>query len=223
MNIDQLIRSDRKSIAIVVRRDGKVIVRAPHRATNKQIMGFVEEKSAWIEAKLAEAKVLSGRTAPRTFSSGERLPYLGTEYPLEIVQRARPALSFEDGCFQLAASSQPRAREWLTAWYREEARRVIGGRARILAEKYDLKYSKIKITSARTRWGSCSSLGTLSFSWRLVMAPLPVIDYVVIHELAHLIEKNHSSRFWDQVKAMLPDYMKQVRWLKEKGFRLSLE
>ena len=223
MKIDQLIRSDRKTIAILVRRDGTVIVRAPHRATNQQIMGFVEQKRAWIEEKLLQASQRTAQAAPRAFAAGERFRYLGGEYPLEIVRRARPALSFDGACFTLAESSLPRARETFEAWYRAEARRVISERAQVLAAHHRLAYSKIKITSARTRWGSCSSLGTLSFTWRLVMAPLPVIDYVIIHELAHLVERNHSKRFWDRVKAMLPDYAKHVRWLKENGFHLSLE
>ncbi len=91
------------------------------------------------------------------------------------------------------------------------------------AARYHLTYQRIKISSARTRWGSCSSRGTLSFTWRLVMAPLPVIDYVVIHELAHLIERNHSNRFWQQVGSMEPDYAKYRSWLKENSPRLTLE
>jgi predicted metal-dependent hydrolase len=92
----------------------------------------------------------------------------------------------------------------------------------LYAAQYGLRYEKIRITSAQTRWGSCSPKGTLSFTWRLVMAPLEVIDYVVIHELAHLRVKNHSKTFWAEVESMLPDYTRHVAWLRKNGKFLTL-
>ena len=227
MKIDKLIRSSRKTIAIIVERDGQLVVRAPLRASNAQILRFVEEKSAWIRAKQEAARQRKDQAAPHQFANDESFLYLGQSYPLEWVETVpggkRTILSFHEGRFWLAKACQHRAKEILTLWYKQQARQMLDQRVRLYASQFHLSYSQVKITSARTRWGSCSTRGTLSFTWRLVMAPQEVIDYVVIHELAHLLEKNHSKRFWDQVAAMLPEYQQQEKWLKQNGHRLNLE
>ncbi len=108
------------------------------------------------------------------------------------------------------------------AWYKKQARAVLTERAGYFARKHGFEIGKIRITSARTRWGSCSTKKTLSFTWRLVMAPPEVVDYVVVHELCHLRELNHSRAFWAQVEAILPDYKGKRKWLKENGNLLVL-
>jgi predicted metal-dependent hydrolase len=108
----------------------------------------------------------------------------------------------------------PRAAAVFEAWYRRQARLVLAERVAAYAWQTGLQPKKLRIGAARTRWGSCSSKGTLSFTWRLVMAPQQVVDYVVVHELCHLQVKNHSRDFWARVKAILPDYKQQVGWLK---------
>ncbi len=112
--------------------------------------------------------------------------------------------------------------ERFTNWYKERAYEKIKERVEFYAQKRGLKYNRVNITSAEKRWGSCSAKGNLNFSWRLIMAPLPVVDYVVVHELVHLIEKNHSKEFWKKVKLFMPDYEKYKDWLKEKGHLLTL-
>ena len=107
-------------------------------------------------------------------------------------------------------------------WYREQARQIIKDRASILSNRYHIYFKEIHITSARTRWGSCSSRDTLNFTWRLVMAPIEVIDYVVTHELAHLKIHNHSSAFWKYVEQLSPNYRALRKWLKENGGRFNL-
>ncbi len=223
MKIDQIIRSHRTTIALIIRHDGKLIVRAPYRTPDAQILQFIEEKAGWIREKQAEAQERLAQRVSRQFVSGERFLYLGEAHPLEITSRARPSLALENGRFLLSQNALPRAKDIFTAWYKQQARQVFEERARSYAARYHLTSDRSKITSARTRWGSCSARGTLSFTWRLVMAPLPVIDYVVIHELAHLVEKNHSKRFWEKVRAMMGEYKKYVGWLKTNGQQLNLE
>jgi hypothetical protein len=108
-------------------------------------------------------------------------------------------------------------------WYKSQALAILTERTRFFAQKFGLRFGKIRISSARTRWGSCSTAGTLSFTWRLVMAPLEVVDYVVIHELAHLKVKNHSAVFWAEVAKMMPDYKRHVTWLKKNGQSLTID
>lgn len=219
-HIDQLIRSKRKTVAIIVQRDGKVIVRAPLKASERQIRQFVESKIGWIREKKAQAQEQPPQTA-RQFTAGERFPYLGQEYALSVVPGARAGLHFEAG-FSLNQNSQAEAALLFEKWYKTAARKVLTERVRFYAQKFGLKYQKIRISSARTRWGSCSSRGTLSFTWRLVMAPLEVVDYVVVHELAHLRQPNHSAAFWAEVAQMMPDYKIRRDWLKKNGRFLTL-
>ena len=223
IQIDELIRSSRRSIALIVTADGKVVVRAPKRATRAEIFAFVNEKADWIRAKQAEAKNWRAERAAPQFISGETFLYLGKRCPLDIVTRPGMTLALVDGHFQLSAQAQPHALELFTAWYKLQARRILNERVSFYASQHHLSYNKLRISSARTRWGSCSSKGTLSFSWRLAMAPLEVIDYVVVHELAHTLQPNHSDKFWQQVAAILPEFAGCRQWLKQNSHKLTLE
>lgn len=222
-HIDQLIRSKRKTVAIIVQRDGKVIVRAPLKASERQIRQLVESKIGWILEKKAQAAAQEQPPAlKKKFAAGERFLYLGQEYALSVVPGPGAGLRFAAGFF-LNQTSQAGAALLFEKWYKAAARRVLTERARLYAQKFGLKYQTIRISSARTRWGSCSSRGTLSFTWRLVMAPLEVVDYVVIHELAHLRHPNHSAAFWAEVARMMPDYQTHRDWLKKNGRFLTLQ
>lgn len=221
-HIDQFIRSKRKTVAIIIQRDGKVIVRAPLKASEQQIRQFVESKIGWILEKKAQVKAQEPSSAlTKKFAAGERFLYLGQEYPLSVVPDRQAGLRFERG-FILNQNSQPHAALLFEKWYKTAACKVLTERVRYYAQRFGLKYQKIRISSARTRWGSCSSRGTLSFTWRLVMAPLDVVDYVVVHELAHLREQNHSAAFWAEVEKMMPDFKPRRDWLKKNGRFLTL-
>jgi hypothetical protein len=219
-NVDQLIRSKRKTIAILIQLDGKVIVRAPLRAPERLIRTFVESKSAWINEKKALA--LKQVASPvRQFKDGEKFWLLGEQIPLRVVEGQRAALNLQDE-FLLSKKAQPQALKVFEEWYKARALRVLSERANLLAARHGFHFEKIRISSARTRWGSCSSRGTLSFTWRLVMAPLEVVDYVVIHELAHLKIKNHSAQFWGEVARLMPGFKTSRDWLKKNGRLLTL-
>jgi predicted metal-dependent hydrolase len=211
----QLIRSKRKTLALIVKPDGLVLVCAPMRTANAVIEEFVRKNTSWIEKQ--QAKALAARSpSPKRYLSGETFLYLGKMYPLEIVQGQRQALRL-NGTFRLAASRQGEAESAFERWYREQARKVITERVEFLAQQYGFQYKGIRITSARTRWGSCSAVGALSFSWRLIQAPLAVVDYVVIHELVHTAVHNHSKGFWQRLGTILPEYQEHRRWLREHG------
>jgi predicted metal-dependent hydrolase len=218
--IDQLIRSHRRTIALIVQPDGRVVVRAPLRMPEGQILEFVESHTDWVRRRQAEAR-LNAPPRPKEYVPGEFFPYLGRSYPLTIVERQRPALRFADG-FYLARAARPRAERAFIRWYKARALELISERAALYAGQFGLAHQGIRITSARTRWGSCSPEGRLNFTWRLILAPLPVVDYVVIHELAHLKVKSHSRRFWKKVESMMPDYRSHVAWLGRNGHQLSL-
>jgi predicted metal-dependent hydrolase len=219
IQIDKLVRSKRKTLSLIVETDGTLTVRAPLRMKEADIWRFIEGKSVWIERKQS----LAGKAGlvPRQYVDGERFLYLGKEIRLRLVPDGKPALVM-DRVFKLARSAQPRAASVFEAWYKKQARAVLAERVKFFAHKHDFAVDKIRISSARTRWGSCSAKKTLSFTWRLVMAPLEVIDYVVVHELCHLRELNHSPSFWAQVEAILPDYRSRRKWLKQNSVKLRL-
>lgn len=208
-------------MALVVTPDGALEVRAPLRLSRQQIESIVSEKSGWIEKQKERARESSHLTAHRKLSDGARLWYLGTSYPLRLIGSGAPRVTFTNE-FTLPVTALPRAADLLTTWYKGQARAMIHERVGFYAGRYNLKVSAIRITSARTRWGSCSRQNALSFTWRLIMAPPEIIDYIVIHELAHIIEKNHSRDFWSHVERMQPEYRVYRAWLKTNGRLLDL-
>ncbi|MDM7985885.1 MAG: SprT family zinc-dependent metalloprotease [Smithella sp.] len=221
INIDQIIRTDRKTIALIVGRDGKLMVRAPKDATNEQILSVVERKSAWIMKKQQEVIATYPQTGEKEVVNGEGFLYLGQSYRLKIIDHEEMPLRLDD-FFYLDRSALFQAKEVFIHWYKEKANEVISERVAWYSDKIGIQVKQIKITSAKTRWGSCSAKGTVSFPWRLVMAPVPVIDYVVVHELVHVFEKNHSKAFWDKVRAIVPDYQQKIRWLEVNGHILKM-
>lgn len=218
IEIDQIIRSRRKTLALVVKGDGSLIVRAPLRTPKYRIEEFVTEHSPWIEKKRMEMQSL-GLPKSRQYISGEQIVFLGQSFPLEIVQNQKEALIL-NGNFKLAASVSTRAKDIFERWYREQARTIISERVSLYANGYGFQYQGIKITSATTRWGSCNVNGALNFSWRLILAPLAQVDYVVVHELVHTIHHNHSERFWAMVKDIMPDFKERQKWLRKHGPQL---
>jgi len=218
--VHQIIRSKRKTLALIVKPDGSLLVRAPLRTSKAVIEEFIEKSRQWIEKNQAKALV-NLALAPRQYVRGEKFLYLGTRYPLEIVNGQRERLRL-DGTFKLVVSHQREAASAFERWYREQARQILPARVEFFARQYDFQYKGIRITSARTRWGSCSATGSLSFSWRLILAPLVVVDYVVIHELVHTIFHNHSKLFWHRVRTIMPDYQEHRKWLRENGRQLLM-
>ena len=195
----ELTRSKRKTQCIAVSKEGKLIVRAPLRLPVRAIEAFLAEKSDWIREKMALHRQISDEKIKFQLAEGSLLPFLGKEYPIRI---GRDALLIEEEIL-LPGNDLYKEAE---AFYRQEARRLLPEKAAFWGEKMGLTPQSISVTGAKTRWGSCSAKGNLNFSWRLMRAPQEAVDYVVVHELAHLKELNHSKAFWNIVKAVMPDW-----------------
>jgi predicted metal-dependent hydrolase len=146
---------------------------------------------------------------------------LGDQYKLRIVRDAPAPLVFQKE-FILDRAHQNEARKLLSNWYKEEARKKISERVEWHARRIGLNVGRVRVTDAYKRWGSCGKNNSLNFSWRLIMAPLRVMDYVVIHELAHTAEKSHSRAFWNKVAIMYPTYRSGMDWLKKNGHLLHV-
>ncbi len=219
--IEKIIRTKRKTIALHMTDDATLIVRAPFDASDKTIMGVVLKHKQWIEEKKREIEARDPKFSQKEFVNGEGFLYLGRYYRLKIVDNQEVPLKFENG-FYLSRNALSQAREAFIDWYKNTAYDKISERVRWYAQQRGFKYSKVNITNAQKRWGSSSSNGNLNFPWRLIMAPLPVIDYVVIHELVHIEERNHSKAFWNKVKMLMPNYEKYKDWLRNNGYLLWL-
>jgi predicted metal-dependent hydrolase len=220
----QLIRSKkrRKTISLHIKEDGKVVVYAPYSTLKCEIERFINEKESWIVEKLSE-KERSIKGAEKAFLPGEKFLYLGELFPLEIQDNhcKEYPLKLSFGKFILDKDHIEKARDLFIQWYKREAKERIGERVKYYSNRLQLFPKGVKITSAKYRWGSCSRDNRLSFSWR-IMVPLSVIDYVLIHELVHIKEKNHSRSFWSYVESIIPDYKGHRLWLKENGHALRL-
>ncbi len=215
VTVNRIIRSKRRTVALIVEHDGSITVRAPVRLPESAIREFVEKHVDWVEKKKAEMHTIVP-TQSKKYQPGETFLYLGKEYALEAVAGQHKKLVLDDR-FKIAESALKDAELVFQYWYRQQAKQWIVERVKHLAELHQLHYEKIKITSARTRWGSCSPKNTLNFSWRLILTPPDVIDYVIIHELAHTVHHNHSKRFWNLVEKFLPDYKERRKQLRHYG------
>ena len=220
VKIDSLVRSNRQTISIEVKSDAKLVVRAPLKAPISKIMAFVSGKEEWILAKQAELRLRMLSAPPKNFSNGEMFLYLGESFPLLLVDGAEEYLRF-DKAFYLSAGFPYDRRQLFVQWYRGRALEVLLKRVEQYAELSRIRHSGVSLSDAVCKWGSCSHDGKLMFSWRLVMAPLPVVDYVVAHELAHVVEHNHSIRFWRKLSELMPGYASLRLWLRENGHQLS--
>lgn len=222
LKISQIIRSNRKSFGLELTPGGRLIVRAPKFATDAQIRAIVTQKASWIAKARARLASQYPNLKPKTFTPGETFWYLGEQYHLRLTNRQHPLLDL-DGAFHLARHAQHQAKQVFISWYREETRQITRGLIESYTKHYGVKVNGVRITSARTRWGSCSGKGNLNFTYRLCMAPLSVVEYVVVHELAHLKVANHGKAFWAEVAGIYADYQKPRAWLKQHGPILTLD
>jgi len=222
IKIEKIIRSKRKTIALQITDDATLIVKAPFEVSENAINNVVNKHLEWIEKKKKNILARDPKPGKKEFVNGEGFLYLGKSYKLKLVENQTTPLIFQDNCFFLSREYQPVAKEIFKNWYNERAKEKISERVAWYAQKRGFAYNKVNITDTNQRWGSCSAKGNLNFSWRLIMAPLVVIDYVVVHELFHLEVRNHNELFWNKVKMLMPDYVKHQEWLKKNGYLLRL-
>lgn len=205
----QIIRSNRKSISLIINRSGELIVRAPLFCKDKPIFDFINKKAKWIITKKNEL-AKNDIYAPLTFSKEETIYIIGKPYKIVLLPIKQVKLK-DDEIFVPNSNPMLTLKKWLIKLAKVHVANTVAE----YSKKYNLKYASISITSARTRWGSCSYKNHLNFSYKLVMCPQAVIDYIVIHELCHTIEKNHSKQFWNRVESFCPEYNMCEKWLKD--------
>jgi len=208
----------RRRVTITVERDRSVIVHAPEDASDEQIHEVVESKRHWIYEKIVHPQKYHNLPHPpgKELVSGESILYLGRQYRIEIVKAGLADIQFTQR-FLIPDIEAPRQAEALRTWYMNRAQEKIVPRVKQYARRLGVEVAEVKIVDSRYRWGSCTPKNNINLNWRLIKAPMFVIDYVIVHELAHLIEANHTPGFWNIVHAQAPTMDKAREWLKENG------
>jgi len=219
----RLQRSKRRSIGFVIDEDGLRIT-APKWVTVAEIENAIREKQRWIFTKLNERRERSARRLQphMQWCDGAALPYLGSDITLRILPAQASGIAYDAATRELAVSLPPEAGEQqlkdrVQGWLQLEARRIFAERLPVYAEKLGVSYRSFALSSASTQWGSCTAEGKIRLNWRLIHFALPMIDYVIAHELSHLREMNHSPRFWATVQSIFPEFEAAKRALRESG------
>lgn len=213
----EIVRARRKTLSLIVKRTGEVVLRAPMRCSLREIDAFLTEKSAWVMRQIERihsAMPIGG--VPHSAADGVVFPLFGED--TTIVLRDDRFGKKAELCGVKLYLPSGRADEALNAFLRRTAKEYLEKRCAYFAEKMSVAYKSVSVTAAKTRWGSCSFDNRLNFPYRLVYARKDVVDYVVIHELSHVVEKNHSAAFWAIVEKYCPDYREKRAFLKEHAY-----
>lgn len=222
IKIDKIVRSKRKTISLEIDDEARLIIRAPKSVSKSYIDKVVENKRSWIEKKQKQVKLYNiERINNSEFKNGKICLFLGKEYTLCITSQVQ-SISLSGDTLYFPEKYIDDGEQRIVSWYKKESREILSKRLESHANNLDLSYNNLGISSAKKRWGSCNSNGNINFSYRLIMAPIDVIDYVIVHELMHLKVLNHSKKFWDEVANAMPDYKKRLKWLKDNQHRMIL-
>ena len=208
----------RRKLTITVERDRSVIVHAPEAVSDRKIQQVVESKRQWLYEKIGHPQKYQDLPHPpgKELVSGESALYLGRQYRIEVVKNGLTEVQFAHR-FLIPATKGKKRVEALRNWYITKANEKILPRVKLHARDLGVEVAEVKIVDNRYRWGSCTLRDNVNFNWRLIKSPMFVIDYVIVHELAHLIEANHTPKFWNIVSIQSPTMDKAKAWLKEHG------
>jgi predicted metal-dependent hydrolase len=218
--VEKIIRSRRRTISLEVTPWATLVVRAPLRVPVAYIDEMIREKHTWILRKIEEMRQRPAAPA-RVYAEGELFYYLGRAYPLHFTDDGLESILRTDRLL-VPRPFMPDIRHRIRQWYREEAYREIHARCMWFSMKTGHVPASVRISDARQRWGSCTHKGGLNFTWRLIQAPPEIVDYVVVHELVHISQHDHSKKFWMKVKEIMPDYERRRKWLRDNEWMLKI-
>lgn len=217
MNYEIKISSRAKRLSLRVI-NGEVVVTVPKRHSKRVVQQFVFEHQDWINKQRQENQKLLKLKEKIRYEDGGKIRYLGEWITLALGDVREPSLNEST----LTLSEKFDVKRQLQGWLIKEAQRVLAEKAAHYANVLGVNVKQVKLGKYKSKWGSAHVCGTIKFSWPIIQAPEKIVDYLVIHELAHLIEMNHSPKFWSIVEALCPTYKQRKKWLKEQGQKLSL-
>ncbi|SDY34860.1 M48 family metallopeptidase [Nitrosomonas sp. Nm58] len=217
-----LVRRNRKTVGLRINREG-LTVSVPLQATLSSIERVLHNKAGWVIGNLdawKEKRIIQPEWCPNStfwlLGDPYRLALTGLD-KLQMVSQDNKVDQVQEIPSSLAVLTSCQIEKFVMAWYRKQAMAHMSERVALYADKLGVPLPRLRLSSARTRWGSCSSHGTVCLNWRLIQLAIPLVDYVVAHELSHLIEMNHSSAFWKVVESIYPDYRQAQVELKKIG------
>lgn len=212
-------RSNRRTVSLRISPDGSILVQAPTLMPTIFIDAFIRQHEEWIRKKISTLQPAL-KVKKKQFVEGEEFLYLGIPHTLTIGSYSQ--ILVKDNILYFPRVLQFRIQKELSQWYIQQAKDIIHQHLSWNAKTMDVKYKEVYFSDTKSKWGSCSHDNTLQFNWRLIMAPRLVLNYVVVHELAHIKEKNHSQHFWKHVELASPSYKQHRKWLKTYGATLVL-
>ena len=222
----EVIRTDRKKSASIYL-DGKSIkVRVPKGLSDSLVRDLIAKKSPWIKRKLREVE-LTASPKHKEFVSGETFSYLGRNYRLKVLLGDTSSLKLRGGYLEASIPSSSKTREeevrsLLLGWYRKHAQERLKEKTHRYAKILQVEPNCVSVKDYKSRWGSCSTKGDIFYNWRIIIAPHRIVDYVVVHELCHLLEHNHSVIYWRHVERIIPDFQECREWLKQNSSKLRI-
>ena len=226
-NVDleiQVERTNRKRTISLQVKNNKLIIKTPRRVSKKILYDLIKRKQNWIKQR-AILNVEEQNLKNREFIDNEKFYYRGNEYRLSLILGRKEAVKIEEGLLQVwyvADKSIVRStiKRLLEDWYLKESTKVLKARTEELAQQMKVQPCGITVKNYNSKWGSCTANNKISYNWRIIMAPDCIVDYLIIHELSHIIEPNHSKNFWYQVGNYCKDFKKKRKWLRENGHKL---
>jgi len=224
--VAEIVRSSRRKTAAIKIKKGKVFVVVPECLTMAAIESLVDKKHRWIKEKLAIQNEIMD-IKPKEFISGESFSYLGKNHPLKIESGLYPVIKLHQD--ELVVSVRDKTvdnsqaiKQLLFKWYKQQAESELRDKTERYSSIIGVNPSSVTIKSFKSRWGSCSIAGGIQYNWKIIIAPDRIVDYVVIHELCHILHHNHSPAFWKAVEKYCHDYRDCSAWLKINGGRLEI-
>jgi len=210
---DAIIKTNRRSLSITISSEGEIIVHAPRRLSLDKIISFVNEKEDWILKKLK--LILEKKLEFKDVLGYSKFMFLGKQY-LKYEMQGIKKIELTQTCLLCPKGfSEKEILSKIARWYMRTSKNILGERIEYLARLMQLDYNVFKVSNSKNRWGSCDSKGNIKINFRLIMLPHKIIDYVLIHELSHLVEFNHSKKFYKVIESVMPDYQKHRKDLKE--------
>ena len=209
--------SRRKTVELSVERDGSLVILAPSGTADSLLEGYIRDKTFWIYTKLAQKEALQHPVTAKEYVTGEGFHYLGKTYRLLLVHKQDTPLKLEEGQFKLLRVEAEQGRSHFIRWYAAHAQPWIRRRVKRFAPRVGAEPTGIEVRELGFRWGSCGKTGGLNFNWATILLPPSVVEYVIVHELVHLLEPNHTPEFWTRVERALPDYERRKVWLAAHG------
>lgn len=217
----------RKTVELSVERDGRVLLYAPDKTDQEKLEAMVREKLLWIYRQLGRKEEELYQMPAKEYVSGEGFYYHGRKYRLKILDEPQPfrngeALRFQGNRFLMPRAVASRGREVFIHWYGKRAAEWIPKRVHMLQDRVGIQPESIEIRDLGFRWGSCTEKGKILFHWRLILLPPERIDYLILHELVHLHEHNHSPAFYERLRRAAPEYETHEEWLRRNGDQYGL-